>query len=146
MSHLTSLRDALFDLVNEVDVEEATGDEWQFAYKHPVKQPDGYPGFCVHPARNQTRVIDSATNEGLYTFWVDLFYTFEDAAAGEDKLITLADVVYDTLLENLKSIEPLDGASFDGDPFGSWGSTQDMGERFYRIEVTARVLQEFDLP
>ncbi len=146
MSHLADLRDALFTLVNDVDVEDVAGDDWQFAYKHPVKQPDGYPGFCVHPARNLTRVIDSATNEGVYVFWIDIFYTFEDASAGEDKLIDIADAVYDTLLAELKSAAPLSGASFDGDPMGTWGSTQDMGERFYRIEVTARTLQEFDLP
>ncbi len=145
MSHLAPLRDALFGLIQSIDVTPVADEPWQFAFKHPVKQPQGYPGFCVVPARNSTRTIDPITQEGSYVFWVYLFYTFEEAASGEDKLVGMADLVYDRLLEELKSLSPLAGAAFDGDPSGEWGFDAEHGERFYRIEVTARALQELSL-
>ncbi len=75
MSHLAPLRDALFGLIQSIDVTPVADEPWQFAFKHPVKQPQGYPGFCVVPARNSTRTIDPITQEGSYVFWVYLFYT-----------------------------------------------------------------------
>jgi hypothetical protein len=146
MNTFATLRDALFALVNEADIESVIGETWQFAYKHPVKQPPGYPGFCVVPARNGPPVsVDSGTVEVPFTFWVFLFYSFEDGSLAEDRLIGMADVIYDTLLANLKGASPLENAAFDGHPSGEWGFDAEHGERFYRIEVTARVTKDIEL-
>jgi hypothetical protein len=152
MSHLVAIRSAIFDLVNGISLTPVqAGLTWQFAEQHPVKQPIGYPGFCVIPVRNATQTLDSITEQAEYTFSILILTSFEDATDAEDTIVGIGDLVYDTMLNTIKSgqLELHLGDdvqySFDGDVSGEWGFDADHGERFYRIDVTARVEKSVSL-
>lgn len=147
---LRTLRDALYDLVKDIDISSAADPEdeliWRDSASHPIKQFDGYPAFFVTPARNEPPVtVDTATQEVPYTFSICIYNSFEDAADADDMLVDIADLVFDALLAELKGLSPLEEAAFDGTPSGEWGFEQETGERFYRIEVTARTIKEIEL-
>jgi hypothetical protein len=147
MSPIKDLRDALYTLVDGIDISEIWEPGWVYQSKYPPKQKV-YPAFWVEPVTNSTQTLDSITNQSTFTYWISITESYEDAPSGEDTAIDLADLVYRTVLEAARNPSVLgEGyeAVFDGTPTGQWGFEERLGERVYRIEVAFHVTEPIEL-
>lgn len=141
---IKALRDALFDLVDAIDISSVYAD-WESKATYPPKQLV-CPAFWIEPVSNTTEVLDSVSNLGTYTYAVVLTGSYENAPVDENTVVELADLVLARLLEATHNTEVLGGgaeAAFDGTPTGSWNFDERYGERVYRIEVAIKAVEQF---
>lgn len=142
MNPIKDLRDLLYSLVDGIDVSDIIPTGWEEKSKHPPKQIV-CPMFWVEPVSNTTQALDSISNETTHTLSVILSESYEDSPLGEDTTIELADRIYLRLLRALKNPSTLTGmdAMLEGTPSGQWGWDEKYGARFYRIDVSFRVVE-----
>lgn len=141
MTPIKSIRDALYTLVEGIDITGIVMTGWEFKSKYPPKQKV-YPGFWVEPISNSTQTLDSRSNQSTYIFWINITESYEDAPMAEDTAIDLADLIYQRVLKACYADTPLATGVFDGTPTGQWGFEERYGERVYRIEVAVRVTED----
>lgn len=142
MTIIKPLRDAVYDLVDGIDVSEVLPSGWEDKSKHPPKQIT-YPAFWVEPLSNTTTTLDSASNVSTFTFGISITESYEDSPIAEDTAIELADLVYRQVLqaiENGSPIQEVEGV-LDVIPSGQWAFDQRYPARVYRIDVAIRVAE-----
>jgi len=142
---IKALRDALFDVVDAIDIS-SVYPEWEWKGSYPPKQIT-CPAFWVEPVSNDPPiVIDTVTSQITYTFAVVLTNSYESALVDEDTVVELADLILDRLLVATHDTEVLGvglEAAFDGGVSGTWSFDERYGERVYRIEVYIKAIQTF---
>src|SRR5215208_2767025 len=93
MNAYTDLGTALFDLVDGLDITAIVPGSWVAGYDRPVKQIPDWPCFAVYPATDATIDLDNYDDEVHYTYWIDLYYSYQDAPDAEGTMRLLADLV-----------------------------------------------------
>lgn len=143
MAGYADVGDALFALVNTLDISSVLAGGWVGAFNHPVKQIDDWPAFAVVPATDANADLDSVSDEVDYTWWVFLYYSFNDATTAEGSLRKLADLLASRIRKEKRATPPLGlpAAYALGSLNGSWGYDEEHGLRFFRLDVQIKVDQ-----
>lgn len=143
MSPYAEIGTALFDLVNDLDITSVVAGGWAEGLTIPPKQVQDWPTFAVYPATDIPVDLDNYNDEVDYTFWIDLYYSFELATDAELTLRELADLVAVAVRQQKRATPPLGlSEAFAFGPIsGTWGFDAENGLRLYRLAVTIKVEQ-----
>lgn len=149
MNHsYTTIREAIYDRLDDLDITLAYPEGWQQRFRQPAKQlTDLFPAFMVTPSRDEQSTLDSRDDSDLFVLSVYLFDSFKDAYEAEGDLDVLVGLVRERFRSERIAKPPLglDGL-YDLSLAGEWGADEERGHRFYRLDITVRAAQEIALP
>lgn len=132
---------ALTTFVSNLDISSVAAGGWNQVLNYPPKQVTAWPTAVVHPSEGQDVELDSHSDTGEYTYWIELVYSWEDAATAEAKTRALADLLHGAVLSEVRGTPPFGftDAYAIGNITHSWGFSEDGLLRYYRIAITLRV-------
>lgn len=140
----SDLGQALFDFVAAIDITSVEPAGWAHQLNRPVKSDelDDYPAFAVMPKRDTNESLASRTDDDTITYSVFLYASFRDATNAEEDIRALVDLVR-TAFRNERLDPQTFGESYTFTFAGEWGGDETQGERFYRLDVTAHIAEDY---
>lgn len=141
----STLGEDLYNFVLSMNISgiNAEWSSWARTFNRPPKsdEMDDYPCFAVVPTRDEQQILDNYSDDDLITYSVFMFVRFYEASIPEADIRALVDRVRTALRTERRSQTPL------GDPYtlsfaGEWGGDENQVERFYRLDVTARIAED----
>jgi hypothetical protein len=102
---------------------------------------DQYPAFAIVPARDTQEDLDNWTDDDRVTYSVYILMHYHEGSDAEETTRALVDLVRTALRKERRSVTPLGNAAYSLSIAGEWGFDVEQGERFYRLDVTAKVAE-----
>lgn len=138
-----SLGAALYNFMNTLVITSVDPGGWGDKFNRPPKQDeiDQYPAFAVVPQRDTQEDLDNTSDDDRVTYSIFLFHGYYEGSQSEEMLRSLADLVRTALRKERAKPNPLGNAAYSLAIAGEWGFDVEQGERFYRIDVTAKVAE-----
>jgi len=137
----TTVGQNIYNYIDAISITAILATGWAKKANYPLKQLDNsqYPAFFVVPAEGHVEELDPIIGDHIVSYWVYLVDTFEDDSLIEDRLRQLVDAVQTQVVKLRRLPNTLHADCTDVEIKGTWGASQDEGERFYRLQLDVHV-------
>ncbi len=153
MSTYADLRDALFDLIAELDISSVFPEEvepedaiWKVMLDRPPKSDEliAFPAFSIQPFRDLPQIADNVTDETGFTFLLRLYVGWHDASDSETMIYELVRIVRQALMNERQQPDALADLCHRVSFTGAWSGDETQGQRIYQLEVTCFVDEHYE--
>lgn len=137
--------DAIYALVDAIDIDSAYPDGWSERYNTMPKLLDrsSFPAFAVAPVSDTQVAADKRLDDDTFQFWVLIIDSFFDSPVAEDRMRSLVDLVRERLREERDAVQPFGLSEVNLVSLtGEWEYDEEHGYRFYRLGLSVRVQQD----
>lgn len=145
MSAYVDFGTALYGFMSNMDITSVVADGWAYTFNRPAKSDERpeYPTLEVMPLRDAPEALDNFTDDDVITYSVFISFSWWEATTNEESIRELVDLVRSELRKERRKVNPL-GGSYTLSFSGEWGGNEGQTERFYRLDVTARIAEDIN--